>query len=110
MRGKDNPMKMQADLHWARRLTSVLPRRRVDVDQSTLDGEAVLYDRRTGCTHRLNATALAVWRGCDGGSTTEDLATKLTEIYEVDWDQALFDIEQSVATFAQAELVTAGQG
>lgn len=85
----------------------IVPRKRDGIVQQVLDGEAVLYDQRSGCTHRMNETALAVWRTCDGHSTTLQLAERLTRDYDVLLDTALDDVEQSIAAFAREGLVTA---
>jgi hypothetical protein len=54
----------------------------------------------------MNETALLVWRACDGCSTTRQLAARLTQTYEVSLETALEDVEQLIAAFAQAGLVT----
>ncbi len=60
------------------------PLRRSDVTVQELDGEALVYDPATADTHRLNETAYFIWRGCDGRSTTESVAERLSETYDVE--------------------------
>lgn len=91
--------------HWTTEPTLVLPPRRDDVVVEELDGEAVLFDPRSGNTYRLNETALAVWRSCDGRATTRDIALHLAAAYAVEFEVALDQVEQVAALFAQALLL-----
>ncbi len=102
-------MNLQSETHWARELQFVVPCRCHGIVHQILDGEAVLYDRQSGRTHRMNQTALWIWQACDGRSTTRQLAERLTLAYDVPVDRALDDIEQSIAAFAQTDLVTAAE-
>jgi hypothetical protein len=83
------------------------PRRRTDILEDVLDAEGVLYDPRTGRTSRLNQTALAVWRSCDGISTTRQIAERLTEQYDVTPERALDHVEQLLLLFAEGGLLDA---
>ncbi len=92
--------------HWTSRQASIIvPQRRADLDVQELDGEAVLFDRATGDTHKLNVTALHVWQRCDGRSTTREIAENLAECYQVDFESALDDVEQSLLGFAERQLI-----
>ncbi len=99
-------MKLTDKNHWAASMDMTAPRRREGVVPQVLDGEAVLFDPQSGCTHRMNQTALVVWRACDGKSTMSQLAGRLTQAYDVGPETALEDVEQLIAAFAQAGLVT----
>lgn len=81
------------------------PRRRADLVEDELDGEAILSDVRTGGIHRLNETALIVWRWCDGRTTTLQIARGLTRQYDVGLEIALDHVEQLLVLFAEAGLV-----
>ena len=100
-------MTLQSESHWAGRMEVVVPRRRGGIVHQVMDAEALLYDQLSGCTHRMNKTALSVWRACDGRSTTREVAQGLAETYEVSLERALEDVEQLIAAFARADLVTA---
>ncbi len=102
-------MRYQPESHWARRMLVVAPCKREGLVEKVLDSEAVLYDESNGHTHRMNETALWVWRACDGRSTTWQLAERLTRAFEVSHEAAQSDVEQLIAAFAQAGLVTASQ-
>ena len=83
----------------------VPPSRRDDIIEEELDGEAILVDPRDGNSHRLNATSLAVLKWCDGLSTTQQIARRLTESYDVALDDALDHVNQLVALFAELQLL-----
>lgn len=96
---------MQSTNHWARALIVVTPRRRASVTARVLEGEAVLYDRVSGCMHRMNETALRIWNACDGVRTSEDVAAEIAAHYEVPRETAQMDVEQVLAMFASAGLI-----
>lgn len=81
------------------------PARRDDLQESELDGEGLLYDPLSGHTHRLNETALMVWRLCDGQRSTHCLAEELVTNYEVDFERALDHVEQILVRLAEAKLL-----
>ncbi len=91
--------------HWATEATIVPPPRRSDVVAEELDGEVVLFDPRSGNTYRLNQTALAVWRKCDGRATIREIAELLTQAYDVEFETALEHVEQLVLLFGQSHLL-----
>ncbi len=82
----------------------VAPPARDDIVVEALDGEVVFGDPLSGMAYHLNETAHAVWRRCDGRTTTREIATALTIDYDVDFDRALDDTEQLVVFFAEAGL------
>jgi PqqD family protein of HPr-rel-A system len=53
--------------------------READVTVVELDGEAVVYDRRSGVLHHLNPGASLVYRVCDGTSTIAELAADIAD-------------------------------
>ena len=95
-----------AQTRWtSREATIVTPHHRTDLDIHELEDEAVLFDPATGDTHKLNATALHLWRQCDGCSTTRQIAEQLATRYQVDFEAALDDVEQSLLGFAERRLL-----
>jgi len=80
------------------------PQRRRAIREEPLDDECILVDSRTGDAHRLNATALLIWRGCDGQSTTREIAARLAAAFDVDLDDALAHVEQVLAALTEADL------
>ncbi|MHC4063162.1 MAG: PqqD family protein [Planctomycetota bacterium] len=94
---------------WTTRQAAIVaPPRRPDVVEEEMDGEAVLFDPRSGATYRLNQTALATWRRCDGRTTTRRIAGEMTATYDVDFETALDDVEQLVLLFAESQLFDSG--
>lgn len=93
--------------HWTQD-PFVLPCRRGNLREHDLDGEAILFDPRTGNTYQLNRTALAVWRRCDGVTETREIAAGQCENFEVDFETALDHVEQLVALFTESGLLESG--
>lgn len=56
-------------------------KRRADIVVHEIDGEGILYDPRTGNSHRLNETALEIYQLCDGTAAAADLAMSLSHRY-----------------------------
>ena len=90
----------------SRRTDIVVPARRDDVVVEELDNELILFDSKGGHAFHLNPTALAVWKHCDGRSTTRQIAEAFTTAYDVDFDRALDDVEQIVVFLARRGLLT----
>jgi PqqD family protein of HPr-rel-A system len=68
------------------------PRIRENLHVVELDGEAVVYDERTGDLHHLNAVASLVLDLCDGTSTVHDVAGDVASVVQ----DAPPDIERHV--------------
>ncbi len=71
------------------------------------DGEAVLYDEQSKTTYHLNETAFLLWDACDGTRTLGDLASMLSDRYEVAEAIGQDDVDQIAAFLAKVKLVTA---
>lgn len=83
----------------------VIPMRRPDVLEESLDEELVLTDPNTGAIFNLNRTAQDVWNACDGTTTTHEVADRHRKAYDVQWDTTLDHVEQLVAAFARSKLL-----
>ena len=91
---------------WTSTAARVIPAsRRDDLNVSEIDDEGLLFDETTGRTHRLNQTALDVWRLCDGRRSTREIAEELTNSYDVDFDRALDHVEQVLVRLGEAGLL-----
>ena len=77
--------------------TSTYPRRRRDWYCEELDGEAVLYDATLGTTCRLNETGYFIYKACTGGVTVEEIARRLSEVYDVTLEAAQLDVQTTIA-------------
>ena len=100
-------MKTGCAPHWtSREAPFVPPRRREDIIEDELDGEAILHDPRSGDTFRFNETSLDVWQSCDGSLSTRQIALQLVDRYdEVDLDSALDHVEQLIVVLCQSGLL-----
>lgn len=58
------------------------PRVRADVTVTELDGEAVIYDERSGDLHHLNGSATLVLGLCDGSTTLEEMSIAIADAFE----------------------------
>lgn len=91
--------------HWTTDVPILPPPRRKDIVEEELDGELILFDPQGGDTYRLNRTAVAVWRRCNGRATTREIAERLTHVYEVEFETAHDHVEQLVTRFGQSRLL-----
>ncbi len=92
--------------HWASRDAAIVaPPRRRDVIIHKHDDEVVVSLPVEGSTFHLNGTAAFVWEQCDGRRTTRDIATALSDDYDVTFDDALNDVEELVVWLAESCLL-----
>ncbi len=81
------------------------PLRRTDLTVHELDGEVLVYDPATADTHRLNETALFIWRACDGRRNATRMAARLLQAYDVRPDSALEHVNRMFLQFKERQLV-----
>jgi coenzyme PQQ synthesis protein D (PqqD) len=81
------------------------PQRRSDLTVRIVDGETVILDRRNGLIHQLNRTASFVWERCDGSYTTDKLATRLVETFEVDPQTAANNVTKLIEQLQKLNLL-----
>ena len=72
------------------------PKKRNDVNARSINLEIVVLDRQNGFIHQLNQTASFVWELCDGESSLEEIATRMTEAFEVDFSNAMSDVRKVI--------------
>lgn len=82
------------------------PTRSKDLIVHEFDDEALVYDPNTGDTHRLNETALFIWRRCDGVTDPRQIGEALTETYDVSAAEALDQVRRMIAEFDRLGLIT----
>ncbi|HYT35356.1 MAG TPA: PqqD family protein [Ktedonobacteraceae bacterium] len=58
-----------------------------------LDGEAVLLSPSAGSSYNLNQVGAFIWKMLDGKHTSENIAAAICQVYEVEYEQALQDVE-----------------
>ncbi len=71
-----------------------------------LAGEAVLLDPEVGCSYNLNRTGTLVWKMLDGQHRVQEIATELSKSYEVEYEQALRDVETVLDDLRQNNLLS----
>lgn len=79
--------------------------RAADVIWEELDDGALLVDSKTGARWSLNATAAALWKWCDGGSTLNELALRLAENSRRNVREARAEVRSFCERFADRKLV-----
>ena len=85
--------------------SAIKPEVRNDLDVVEIDGEAVIYDKRTGGVHHLNTTAALVFSVCDGTGTVGDLAADIGAVYGVSSDAVERQVRTLVRRFRKAGLL-----
>ena len=70
-----------------------------------LDGEAVLLDPAEGCTYNLNRVGTLIWKLLDGNHTADDIASAISQEFEVEPEQALQDMEHLFDEMHQHKLL-----
>jgi len=83
----------------------VKPKRRADLAVVQIDGEAVIYDERSGHIHRLNQTATLVFECCDGRSTIPDVAADFAAVYGAPVGQMERQIRSVIRRFQLRDLL-----
>ena len=84
------------------------PQIREDLTVVELDGEAVVYDERTGDLHHLNPTATLVFGLCDGTATGRELAIDIAEAYGQPVDEVVQQVQGLLQQFRKAKLIERG--
>jgi hypothetical protein len=72
------------------------PKKRIDVNSRSIDHELVILDRQNGSIHQLNQTAGIVWVHCDGRTSVQEIAMRITDLFEVDLSSAIGDVEKAI--------------
>jgi hypothetical protein len=63
-----------------------------DVQGTTMEGETVLLDLRSGRYYTLNRLGSVIWEHCTGEKTIGEIHTVLCDRFEVDPERALDDL------------------
>jgi PqqD family protein of HPr-rel-A system len=81
------------------------PRVREGLTVVELDGEAVVYDERSGDLHHLNPTATLVFGLCDGTATGRELAVDIAAAYGQPVDEVTEQVHALLRQLRKAKLV-----
>jgi hypothetical protein len=81
--------------------------RNISILWRELDGEAVLLSPIEGCSYNLNQVGTFIWKLLDGEHSVGDIAQSICQTYEVEYDQALQDVEHILVDLQENNLVQA---
>ena len=70
-----------------------------------LGGEAVLLDPTVGCSYTLNEVGTLIWKSLDGQHQKEAIAQRICDLYEVEYEQAIQDVETIIADLQHNNLL-----
>ncbi len=65
-----------------------------------LEGRAIIVDLVHGTLNTLNATASRIWQLLEGNISAKQIAEKITEEFEVAFDEAIGDVEDALENMA----------
>jgi len=68
-------------------------------------GEGILYDTQHKKVHILNDTASYIWRACCENQRHDEISVGVSEVYDVPLETARTDVEETLRTFAELELI-----
>ena len=72
------------------------PKQRFDLTRQTINGEAVILDRRSQQIHQLNETGSFIWDKCDGATSVSEIIRSVTEQFDAEHDVATADVNRAV--------------
>jgi hypothetical protein len=75
-----------------------------------MDGEAILINLSNGMYYSMDKVGGLLWELVEKGYSLEEMATAISERYEVSPDQARADVERITAELQQENLVLEGNG
>lgn len=82
-----------------------LPARGVEAVTLDVDGETLIYHRRTGEVHRLDSVGSLIWRFLDGQTAAEELVHDLSEAFAVEPEVVRSDVDDLLKQLGQAFLL-----
>jgi PqqD family protein of HPr-rel-A system len=88
----------------ASRLTA-FPTRKPHVWLRQSESENAIYDPATDEVHLLNATAVAIWTLCDGGTTPAEMIQAVCDLSGLPEDVAQEDVGRILTQFEDAGIV-----
>ncbi len=63
------------------------PKRKGTIWREADRNRTAIYEAETDGLHMLNATALAIWELCDGHTTTEEMASAISELTDIEMNR-----------------------
>jgi hypothetical protein len=68
------------------------PKQKRGVKKWSVDGELILLDREKEFVHQLNGTSAYIWERCNGQFSAAEIASHVSEAFDVDELTALRDV------------------
>ena len=87
-------------------MSEKIPMKKSELWKRLSDDEGVVVDTVRAVEHTLNDTAMRIFELCDGESTVSDIARKITEEYEVDYEKSRQDVVKCIAKLEELNIVT----
>ena len=81
------------------------PKQRCDVTRQTINGEAVILDRRSQQIHQLNEAGSFIWDKCDGVTSVSEIVRSVTERFDVQHEVATTDVNRTVEVLRALKLL-----
>jgi hypothetical protein len=94
----------QQDKH--EQLIATVPQPNPNVQGTTLEGETVLLDLSTGRYYTLNRVGTAIWEGCTGNQSLQDIHTALCTRFETSSERIADDLLALVTYLGHEGLLT----
>jgi len=82
------------------------PVRKPDLWLRQSDSENAIFDPATDKVHLLNATAVAIWTLCDGGTTPAEMVQAVCDLSGLPEDVAEEDVMRVLVEFGDAGILT----
>jgi hypothetical protein len=89
-------------------MPAMKPKARAELTVEDIEGEALIYDERTGDLHHLNPTATIVFSLCDGTATVKEMSGDISAAFQMPADQVERDVRALIRDFRKAGLLDGG--
>jgi hypothetical protein len=80
--------------------------KRRDVIATVLNGETLILDTQRNKVHHLNVTASHVWHEYSDRESSQQIAEKMTEIFDIDLETARHDVDRILKELQALDLFT----
>ena len=84
-----------------------LPKRKQNLAWRKIEDEVVIIDLDKGRQfHELNDSGSRIWELCDGETSVDDIASALTEDFELDLPEAHKEVTEFITYLTEKDLLT----
>jgi hypothetical protein len=85
------------------------PEHRDDVVLEESRTGATLYDPLSASAHRLNSTALEIWKQCDGSKRAADIAARLAHLFEMSLAESQEHVDRMIGELRSLQMLVADE-